>query len=359
VRALCLTLVLASIAAASCTTIPSSGTATPFLITSTLPPTPAPPVASLPPPATSAPAAAPIPGTTSSRLNVRGDPSSASPPLGMIEPFSSVQIRGKDPSGNWYEIEYAQGKDGLGWVTAQYVTVQSQAAIPVVAGASESGPSGVITQQLNVRSGPGTDSNSVGTLNARDVVVLVGKDSGGLWLQIQYPAGPEGKGWVASGYVQADGLDQLPIVGQTGQVIGTETPTGIPPTAIPTSGIAATDDDSAQAPAADVVFSPEGAGSFIYSGDVSAPAGDAEDWIRFTPYGTRLSARLDCQGTAILRLELTHSGQMQTGQDLPACGTAGILTLSAGQPYLLRLFLNPGQGQQEYAHFTLTMDSLP
>jgi len=277
----------------------------------------------------------------------------------MIEPFTSVQIQGKDPSGNWYEIEYPQAKDGLGWVTAQYVNIQTQDAIPIVAGAAGSGPSGVITQQVNVRTAPGTDSNSLGTLNARDVILLVGRDSGSLWLQIEYPAGPEGKGWVAAGYVQADGLDQLPIVGQTGQVIGTQTPTGVPPTVIPTPGFAAADNDSAQSPAADVTFSPGGAGSFIYSSDLSAPAGDSEDWFRFTPYGTRLSARLDCSGAAPIHVELTHDGTPVTGQDLAVCGTSRILALSARQPYLMRLFLNPAQGQQEYVHYGLTLESLP
>ena len=277
----------------------------------------------------------------------------------MIEPFTSLQVRGKDPSGNWYEIEYPQAKDGLGWVTAQYVNIQSQDAIPIVAGAAGSGPNGVITQQINVRSAPGTDSSSLGTLNARDVVALVGRDSEGFWLQIQYPAGPEGKGWVAAGYVQADGLDQLPIVGQSGQVVGTRTPTGNPPTAMPTPGVATADNDSAQAPAADVTFSPDGTGSFIYSSDLSAPAGDSEDWIKFTPYGTRLSARLDCRGTANLHLELTQGGTLKADLDLPACGASRILTLSAQQPYLIQLSLNASQGQQAFVHYVLTLESLP
>lgn len=277
----------------------------------------------------------------------------------MIGPSTAVQIRGKDPGGNWYQIVFPQAKNGLGWVTSLYVTVQNKDSIPVLAAAAGEGPSGVVMQQVNVRSLPGMDSNSVGTLNARDVVSLTGRDPGGLWLQIEYAAAPGGKGWVAAGYVQASGLDQLPIVGQAGQIVGTATATGVPPTPIPTPGIAAPDNDLAQVPAVDITLSPTGIGSFIYAGGLSAPAGDSQDWIRFTPYGTRLSARLDCQGDAIPHLELTVNGMPVTSQDLPNCGMIRFLELSSRQPYLLRLFVSSAQGQQEYIRYTLTIDSLP
>ncbi len=349
---------LVSFVAAGCISGAPPATATVYLITSTLPATQVPTGTAVPHP-TLQPTSAPIQGITTSRLNVRGGPSSASPPLGMIDPFTTVLIQARDQSGNWYQIQFPQGNQGFGWVTAQYVTVQNPAAIPVVTSAAGAAPSGVIMQQVNVRSGPGTDANSVGALNARDVVALTGKDQTGLWLQIQYQAGPDGKGWVAAGYVQANGFDQLPIVGQTGQLIGTETPTAVPPTALPTPGIAVQDNDSAQAPAADVTFSPAGAGSLIYSSSLSTPAGDAEDWIRFTPYESRLRIGLACLGNGDLRLALTTKSLPVINQQLPGCGATTMLTLVAMQPYLLQLTLGAVTGQQQYLQYTLTVVNLP
>src|SRR5581483_10301053 len=241
--------------------------ATPFIITSTLPPGPPLSPAETAQPPTATPTLTPIEGTTSTQVNVRGEPSTASAPLGMIPAFSKVQIVGKDPNAKWYQILYAQAPDGKGWITAQYVDVKDKDAIPVAGGApgSGSGASGVVIQQVNVRSGPGTSYNALGTLNPNDVVTLTGKDPTGVWLQIQFANGPDGKGWVTAAYVQASGLGVLPIIGQAGDVVGTGTPTTIPATITPTLVAAWQDNDSAGSPAANVVFSPTGTRSLIYS----------------------------------------------------------------------------------------------
>ena len=72
---------------------------------------------------------------------MRGEPSTASSPLGMIGPNIKVQVIGKDPSGNWIQIVFAQAPTGKGWVTAQYVTVKDMNTVPVV-GAAGSGQVG-------------------------------------------------------------------------------------------------------------------------------------------------------------------------------------------------------------------------
>ncbi len=156
---------------------------------------------------------------------------------GSSRPIRNVQITGKDPAGNWWQILYPQGQEGIGWVTAQYVTTAKGITVPVVGGNTvdpDSENAAVVQQQLNIRSGPGTDFNSLGTLNPKDVVRLTGKDANSTWLQIEFPSGPEGKGWINAAFVQARGVENLPIVSETGDAIGTGTPTGIPPTSTPT-----------------------------------------------------------------------------------------------------------------------------
>lgn len=277
----------------------------------------------------------------------------------MITAYATIQILGKDPSGYWYEIQYPQAKTGVGWVTSQYVNVQNARALQVVAIGSGAGLPGVITQQVNVRSGPGTEAGSVGILNARDLVNLTGKDPGGLWLQIHFAGAADGKGWVAAGYVQASGIEQLPVIGQAGQVIGTETPTGVPPTAIPTAAVAADDHDSADSPAVDVTLSPTGARSFIYSSALSAPTGDAADWIRFRAYGGGASIRLDCSAPTLLKLHLTLDGNEFAGPTLPTCGSSGTLALVSGRQYLLEISLAPAQGAAQYIQYTVAIETQP
>ncbi|HLA07168.1 MAG TPA: SH3 domain-containing protein, partial [Anaerolineales bacterium] len=110
-----------------------AATPTGFVITSTLPPTltPAPSETPLTPgfdkaqpesPTPMAPRATPVEGTTSTQVNVRAEPSTASDVLGTILPNTKVRIVGKDPGDNWWLILYEQGVDGKGWVTAQYIT---------------------------------------------------------------------------------------------------------------------------------------------------------------------------------------------------------------------------------------------
>ncbi len=64
--------------------------------------------------------------------------------------------------------------------------------------------------QINVRSGPGTEYDKVGTLLPNQVVYGIGRTEGGSWLLINYQGGPNNQAWVYSPYVTYSG--DLPIV---------------------------------------------------------------------------------------------------------------------------------------------------
>lgn len=64
--------------------------------------------------------------------------------------------------------------------------------------------------QINVRSGPGTEYDKVGTMVANQEAIGVGRTEGGNWLLIEYQGGPDGYAWVYSSYV--DYLGELPVV---------------------------------------------------------------------------------------------------------------------------------------------------
>jgi uncharacterized protein YraI len=331
-----------------------------WLVTATLPATPTLPPTVPPPSATALPTLPPVEGTTTTQLNVRAEPSTGSASLGMVAPFTKVQIVAKDAGGNWLQILYGQAPQGKGWLTAAYVQVAAGAQIPSLGGGtgSGSGPSGVVLQQVNIRSGPGTDFNSLGTLNPQDVVRLTGKNSGGVWLQIEFANGPEGKGWVTAAFVQTSAAAELPIVSEIGQMIGTGIPTGVPPTATPTLLAAFQDGDSANAPAVNVVFSPTGASGLQYTSDVSSPQGDAEDWVQFTPYLAAVSLDIQCIGNGALSVELWQMGQVVPGWVSLSCNEEKVATLTAGQSYLLRIQALNVTGNLENTHYTLNISTV-
>ena len=66
--------------------------------------------------------------------------------------------------------------------------------------------------QINVRTGPGTEYSKVGVLISGQVASAIGKSAAGLWILIEYPGVEGGIAWVYSPLVTVSGGDSLPIV---------------------------------------------------------------------------------------------------------------------------------------------------
>jgi uncharacterized protein YraI len=302
----------------------------------------------------------PVEGITSTQVNVRAEPSTVSEVLGVILPNTRVEIVGKDPGESWWQILYPQGTQEKGWVTAQYVTTASTPEVPVVgAGPNPNdGNVAIIQQQLNVRSGPGADFSSLGTLNPKDVVSLLGKDANGVWLQIDFASGPDGKGWINAAFVQAQGVENLPIVTDEGQVIGTGTPvnTPLPPTR--TVVPAPMDNDSAESPAIDIIFSTTGTHSLQYTSDVSSPTGDTDDWIQFKPYTQSVFIEMNCLGDGLLDVEFLQGGQFMANWGNVVCGGGKIIAIHANTTYLLHIQAGSSDSLN-YTQYTINIISIP
>lgn len=294
-------------------------------VTATLPstPTPAESATSLPP--TAAATLEPIPGTTTSEVNLRAEPSTASPSLGIIPAFSAVQVEGKESFGYWVRIQFEGNK---GWVRAEYV--QASAEIPVSGAESDSGSGvrGAILRGVNVRSGPGRDFDSLGLLNQYDVVEILERDSQGEWLRIKYPPAPDGAGWVASEYLQADGTETLPVAGAEDQ--STELP-GAPDTpSNTTAAVYWAEGDSADAPLAMFTLSPATVRSIRFQGEVSAIDGDNEDWVGFSAGLPKIRFQILCDA-GIIRAELLP------GIASIQCGEAQTIETDSNFVYLIKI----------------------
>lgn len=318
----------------------------------------------------------PVNGTAATQLNARSGPGTAETILGRIEPGTALNIIGKDASGAWLLIAYTEAGHTQAWVSAQFVTARQNdlARLVVVnsAGAlatevpTEAAPPGVSAralQKINVRSGPGVNFDSVGLLNANDPIIVTGINENGTWLQVAFPQGPGGRGWVTVAFVQIDSTDGLPILDELGNPIPQGgTPGGPAPTPTATLVPAALDNDTAQRPYVNLIFSPAGARLFTHASDVSIPSGDPEDWVGFIPSSavSPVLLSLACQGNGRLLVILLVDGQNVTNWKGLECGDTDVpLTVEAGRQHLLWLRPVTGEGGLQYVNYTLSVRTNP
>jgi uncharacterized protein YraI len=352
---------------AACSTAPTvrPSTAVPIYSPS---PVASPTLTPSPRPPTATPTATPVlfEGTLTTKVNLRSGPGIEYDSLAVLDSGATVQVIQQDASGSWYMLSYPSGPGGIAWVASRYVAVLNATSVPFAATATPAGLLGTVLQRLNVRSGPGTSFETLGTIEPNATVTLTGKDGTASWFQINYPDGPSGRAWVTAQYIQTDISDQLPVLDNYGTPVSSggsdATPVAMTPT--PTIGPAYADGDSAKNPSAKVVFSATGTLSFTYTGQVSAPEGDPEDWVAFTPFtyeGTtaRLEMSLTCAGNGDLTVELIQNGAAMANWGSLACGDESVsITLETGQEYLLHIQPTAGASLR-LVTYTLTVQDIP
>lgn len=186
---------------------------------------------------------------------------------------------------------------------------------------------GITTTQLNVRAQPGKDSASVGMLNIFERVQIFGKDADGGWYRIAYA---DAFGWVSAEYVQVDSSGAIPLIPTDAPTLE---PVILPPTEV--FPMAPQDGDSPQAPLAVAVFAPNNARGLQLEDALSAPNGDAEDWLQFTPSGEYVEIHIQCAG-AELSLGLWKNAE-PVEESRIRCGEKKLLAVTPRATYLLRL----------------------
>lgn len=98
---------------------------------------------------------------TGSGLNIRQKPTTTSDSLGSYSAGTYVQIRAQFEIG-----DYTWGRTDKGWIRLDYVYLEG-------ADVGESGNGTVTTDGLNIRKGPGTGYDSVGSYNEGDEVTIL------------------------------------------------------------------------------------------------------------------------------------------------------------------------------------------
>ncbi len=317
--------------------------ATPSFVTATLPPTLAPlPTHTQPPPSPS-PTSAPIQGITTTQINVRAETNTASQSFGVIPAFSQIQIIGKEPTGNWFQILY---ENKIGWVRAEFVQVEAAAEIQTVG--LESGQpverSAVVNSGINVRNGPGAQFDSLGVLTPKDVVTVVGKNESGSWVQIKFNGET---GWVAAEFLQIENIEEVPIINAAENTPAAPAANNTP-SVLNTSALQ--DYDSPQSPLAKTVLTENKI--LQITGAVSAPQGDSEDWIEFSSIAPNVLMELNCTG-ANLQIEIWQAGNVVENFSSP-CNTETLLRLLPNESYTLKIF-QPNAVEHRYTSYILKM----
>ena len=196
-------------------------------------------VVSLP---TSIPTMPPMSAVMNSNANVRGVPAkSKAHDLGGMLKGQQVNVIGRNADATWLYILYADSPTGTGWVTVKAITLSGEMGLlPVLIfpNGQEAEPImlppfifkvtgtplppapppadwqkyGTLLQPANVRIGPSVGFLSMGFLEAGVKVTFRGRTAEHDWVQIDYPSGPDGHGWILSELAQAnDGFGGLPF----------------------------------------------------------------------------------------------------------------------------------------------------
>lgn len=322
-------------------------------------------------------ATASLSALTSVQVNVRAAPSAESAALKLLPAGVQVQPVARDSAGAWVQIIAPEAASGLGWVTAAALEITGDVqALPVAAEITPAASLPVIsatpafrastTSQINARRGPAASFESLGLLEANTPVTLTGINQIGTWYQIEYAGGENGRAWVANAYLKIEGQPAgLPIFDTQGNPL--DNAAGTTPTPPPAAYSAAPEDvDSAENPALRLSFAPSGPRLIAYTSDVSAPFGDAADWLEFTVItpqegqATILYFSLKCEGNGAIHTELRQNGLLT--QDFPGllCGQYDVaVRVLGGQPALLQLAADGSATDIRYVRYTLTIATQP
>jgi len=176
-------------------------------------------------------------------LNVRSGPGNQYYSYGTVPIGTTFLVIGISEDGQWWvvKIPTTVSPDGQGWINGNYVETQNTENVPVVPdpdvkpsptpsqtpvpptstpGGSETStpqpgtPTATATDDVNVRSGPGTNYLVYGIMAAGTSAEVIGISEDGLWWVITDPTGvsPDGRGWVSGDYVTVTNGEGVPVI---------------------------------------------------------------------------------------------------------------------------------------------------
>lgn len=205
------------------------------------------------------------------QANLRSIPDVSGELVGEISAGTRYPVLGRSEFFPWYLLANPSNGEPMGWVFAELVVIQGTAetlpvstaevsasgAAPVASASPDAAANadaatsadpamtptapatptiaaavtGTILGEINVRYGPGTEYPRVGVANAGEQFSIVTTHTQLPWVEIDYPASPNGRAWVAVDLIEVQGnLAALPSISNTSFNLPTLTPTNSPVT---------------------------------------------------------------------------------------------------------------------------------
>jgi uncharacterized protein YraI len=144
-------------------------------------------------------------------LNVRSGPGIDQARIGLARSGTEFQVVATQEGSQWLQVCCINGQQGWILGSPDLVSPVGEAAPAETAAAAEAAPAEaaaagqpVVTsgQTVNLRGGPSTAFNRVGSLSAGQQLPIVGKNQDGSWWQVETPGG---KAWVAASVTRTAG----------------------------------------------------------------------------------------------------------------------------------------------------------
>lgn len=156
-------------------------------------------------------------------VNVRQGPDLNTARIGLLSKEQTAELVGQSEDGYWWAIRFPEAKDGIGWISRDYVIARNARNVPVitpqnqplqaiVATPAPGRPSLTAIWRVNIRAGPGTTYAIIGVLEQGESAEIIGMSTDGQWWAIRLEGVPEGRGWVAAAFVQAANATAVPVI---------------------------------------------------------------------------------------------------------------------------------------------------
>jgi N-acetylmuramoyl-L-alanine amidase len=153
---------------------------------------------------------------------IRQGPGLEYPVFGVTSTGGRAIVMGDSEDGIWWAIRL---ETRTGWVYKSYTYAQKTEDVPVIKNPDvpntispsvpgSGAPAATALEPINVRSGPGNTYDSYGKISIGERLAVIGRSVDREWLVVNLPTSiaPNGQGWVAARYVQAENIGNVPVI---------------------------------------------------------------------------------------------------------------------------------------------------
>lgn len=158
---------------------------------------------------------------------LRSGPTLAFPVYGVAPTGAKAEVLGRSEDDEWWAVRLPTNiaENGTGWVPKLYTNSSNAGSVPeiktpklpnnITPAAPASGAPSLITREpLNVRTGPGNEYPSLGSVPMGSIMGVVGVSPDGEHYVVNIPKelDQSGQGWIPSRYVRTENVSKVPII---------------------------------------------------------------------------------------------------------------------------------------------------